>query len=78
MESAHQHHGCVAQVGRCRNPIAQMTRRAKPLLLKDQVAKSQTRRRREPAQPNLPLDPMPERLEPCLARLKPSPPLGAD
>lgn len=55
-----------------------MSRRAKPLLQDDSVAKSKPARPRDPAQPNLPFDPMPERIEPCLARLKPVPPKGPD
>lgn len=55
-----------------------MSRRAKPLLQDDQVAKSKPRKPRDPAQPNLPFDPMPDRVEPCLATLKPSPPVGDD
>jgi bifunctional non-homologous end joining protein LigD len=55
-----------------------MSRRAKPLLQEDQVAKSQPRRRRDPAQPNLPFDPMPDRIEPCLALLKTTAPTGPD
>lgn len=55
-----------------------MSRRAKPLLQDDQVAKSQPRRRRDPAQPNLPFDPMPDRVEPCLALLKTTAPAGPD
>ncbi|WP_312407122.1 non-homologous end-joining DNA ligase [Rhizobium sp.] len=53
-------------------------RRSSPLLQSDQVAQSQPRRRRDPAQPNLPFDPMPDRIEPCLALLKASPPAGPD
>jgi bifunctional non-homologous end joining protein LigD len=55
-----------------------MSRRARPLLQDDQVAKSQPRRRRDPAQPNLPFDPMPDRVEPCLALLKTIAPVGPD
>lgn len=55
-----------------------MSRRAKPLLQDDSVAKSKPARPRDPAQPNLPFDPMPERIEPCLALLKPAPPKGPD
>ncbi|PDS74701.1 non-homologous end-joining DNA ligase [Rhizobium sp. L43] len=40
--------------------------------------RSRPRRRRDPAQPNLPLDPMPARVEPCLALLKAKPPKGDD
>ncbi|MBB3660870.1 bifunctional non-homologous end joining protein LigD [Rhizobium sp. BK650] len=55
-----------------------MSRRAKPLLQDDQVLKSKRARSRDPAQPNLPFDPMPERIEPCLALLKQIPPQGPD
>ncbi|MCU1441781.1 MAG: ligD [Rhodoglobus sp.] len=55
-----------------------MSRRTKPLLQDEQVAKSQPRRRRDPAQPNLPFDPMPDRIEPCLALLKTTAPTGPD
>ncbi|MDC9808410.1 non-homologous end-joining DNA ligase [Rhizobium binxianense] len=37
---------------------------------------SRPRRRRDPAQPQLALDPMPARIDPCLALLKPRPPKG--
>ncbi len=53
-----------------------MSRRAKPLLRDDQVAKSRSRSRRDEAQPNLPFDPMPDRIEPCLALLKATAPAG--
>lgn len=53
-------------------------RRTSPLLQSDEIAQSQPRRRRDPAQPNLPFDPMPNRIEPCLALLKSSPPTGPD
>ncbi|CAN7256745.1 non-homologous end-joining DNA ligase [Rhizobium sp. LjRoot98] len=36
------------------------------------------RRPRDPAQPTLPFDPMPDRIEPCLALLKSSAPSGSD
>ncbi|EJZ18450.1 non-homologous end-joining DNA ligase (plasmid) [Rhizobium sp. Pop5] len=55
-----------------------MSRSAKPLLQDDQVAKSKPARPRDPAQPRLPFDPMPERVEPCLALLKKVPPKGPD
>ncbi|MBW9052476.1 non-homologous end-joining DNA ligase [Rhizobium mesosinicum] len=55
-----------------------MSRRAKPLLQDDQVLKSKPARPRDPTQPNLPFDPMPERIEPCLALLKQIPPQGPD
>lgn len=54
------------------------TRRSSPLLQGDEIAQSKPRRRRDPAQPNLPFDPMPDRVEPCLALLKPTPPTGSD
>jgi bifunctional non-homologous end joining protein LigD len=53
-------------------------RRASPLLQTEQVAQSKPRRRRDPAQPDLPFDPMPERIEPCLALLKSVPPTGPE
>lgn len=53
-------------------------RRPSPLLLGDQIAQSQPRPRRDPAQPNFPFDPMPDRIEPCLALLKSSAPMGLD
>ncbi|NEJ73763.1 ATP-dependent DNA ligase [Rhizobium phaseoli] len=50
---------------------------SKPLLGDvDAPIRSRARRRRDPAQPQLILDPMPERIEPCLALLKPRPPKG--
>ena len=50
---------------------------SKPLLI-DDTAPLQSRpvRRRDPRQPQLSLDPMPERIEPCLALLKGKPPQG--
>jgi bifunctional non-homologous end joining protein LigD len=50
--------------------------RSKPLLAGDKPLKGRARKPRDPAQPNLPLDPMPERVEPCLAVLKSKPPSG--
>ncbi|MBB3313323.1 bifunctional non-homologous end joining protein LigD [Rhizobium sp. BK196] len=55
-----------------------MSRRAKPLLQDDQVLKSKPARSRDSLQPSLPFDPMPERIEPCLALLKTIPPQGPD
>ncbi len=56
-----------------------MSKRAKPLLQDDAfTAKSKPRRKRDPAQPNLPFDSMPDRVEPCLALLKTVPPVGQD
>ncbi|MBY5849708.1 ATP-dependent DNA ligase [Rhizobium leguminosarum] len=49
----------------------------KPLLQDaDKPVQSRPRKPRDPAQPNLPLDSMPDRIEPCLALLKPKPPKG--
>ncbi|MBY3075881.1 ATP-dependent DNA ligase [Rhizobium laguerreae] len=48
----------------------------KPLLRDDAPIRSRPRRQRDPAQPNLPLDPMPARIEPCLALLRTKPPKG--
>ncbi|MDE1995412.1 MAG: non-homologous end-joining DNA ligase [Rhizobiaceae bacterium] len=50
--------------------------RSKPLLANDRPLKSRVRKPRDPSQPNLPFDPMPERIEPCLALLKQKPPSG--
>ncbi|MBB4478455.1 non-homologous end-joining DNA ligase [Rhizobium etli] len=50
---------------------------AQPLLGEaDALLRSRPRRRRDPAQPQLSLDPMPARIDPCLALLKPRPPKG--
>jgi bifunctional non-homologous end joining protein LigD len=51
-------------------------RKTQPLLRHDEPLRSRPRRRRDPAQPNLLLDPMPDRVEPCLALLKAKPPKG--
>jgi bifunctional non-homologous end joining protein LigD len=52
---------------------------SKPLLREtDAPVRGQPRRRRDPAQPQLPLDPMPGRIEPCLALLKSKPPKGPE
>lgn len=50
---------------------------SKPLLI-DENAPLQSRpvKRRDPEQPHLPFDPMPDRIEPCLALLKSKPPQG--
>ncbi|CAK03061.1 MULTISPECIES: non-homologous end-joining DNA ligase [Rhizobium] len=49
----------------------------KPLLEDaDKPVRSRPRKPRNPAQPNLLLDPMPDRIDPCLALLKPKPPKG--
>ncbi|MGD9479700.1 non-homologous end-joining DNA ligase [Shinella sp. G-2] len=54
-------------------------RRTIPLLDESGTAlQSRPVRKRDPAQPNLPFDPMPERVEPCLALLRPTPPEGPD
>ena len=50
---------------------------AKPLQQVDGfVAKSGVVKRRDPTQPDLPFDPMPDRIEPALALLKSAPPTG--
>ena len=51
-----------------------MSKRSQPLLAHDKPLRSGARKRRDPAQPNLLLDPMPDRIEPALALLKPKPP----
>ncbi|EPE96962.1 non-homologous end-joining DNA ligase [Rhizobium grahamii] len=52
--------------------------RPKPLLADDKPLRSRARKPRDPSQPKLPLDPMPARVEPCLALLKPRLPVGPD
>ncbi|QIO60518.1 non-homologous end-joining DNA ligase [Rhizobium leguminosarum] len=53
--------------------------KSKPLLRDvDKPITSRPRKPRDPAQPNLLLDPMPARIEPCLALLKSKPPKGDD
>ncbi|MGH0214432.1 non-homologous end-joining DNA ligase [Sinorhizobium meliloti] len=53
------------------------TPRSKPLLRDtDPPIRSRPRKPRDPMQPQLLLDPMPARVEPCLALLKPKPPHG--
>lgn len=48
--------------------------KSKPLLRDaDKPVRSPPLKPRDPAQPNLPLDPMAARIEPCLALLKPKP-----
>ncbi|HEV7436838.1 MAG TPA: non-homologous end-joining DNA ligase, partial [Pseudorhizobium sp.] len=49
----------------------------KPLLVdEDLPLKTGRVRKRDPQQPELPFDPMPERIEPCLAKLASKPPHG--
>ncbi|MGO7200817.1 ATP-dependent DNA ligase, partial [Rhizobium ruizarguesonis] len=59
-----------------------MTRPRRPILplLDESHATLQSRpiRKRDPDQPSLPFDPMPLRVEPCLALLKPTVPVGSD
>ncbi|MGR9178917.1 non-homologous end-joining DNA ligase (plasmid) [Rhizobium leguminosarum] len=51
--------------------------RSKPLLRDIEAPiRSKPRRKRNPAQPQLPFDPMPDRVEPALAELKSRPPKG--
>ncbi|CDM56307.1 MULTISPECIES: non-homologous end-joining DNA ligase [Rhizobium] len=52
--------------------------RSQPLQADAQPLRSRARKPRDPSQPKLPLDPMPARIEPCLALLKPRPPIGPD
>lgn len=52
---------------------------SKPLLSPDtQILQSRPARKRDPRQPRLALDPMPDRIEPCLALLKSRPPKGPE
>ena len=55
-----------------------MRSRSKPLLRDDQVAKSRPGKPRDPAQPNLPFDAIPNRIEPALALLRSKAPSGSD
>jgi len=48
--------------------------RSQPLLGDDAPIRSRAKKPRDPKQPNLPFDPMLERIEPCLAQLRPKPP----
>lgn len=48
--------------------------RYQPLLADDAPVRSRARKPRDPKQPQLPFDAMPERVEPCLAQLRPKPP----
>jgi bifunctional non-homologous end joining protein LigD len=51
----------------------------KPLLIDESLPlQSRPVRRRDPEQPRLPFDPMPDRVEPCLALLKANPPHGPE
>ncbi len=52
--------------------------RNQPLLADETPLRSKAREPRDPSQPKLPLDPMPARAEPCLALLKPRPPIGPE
>ena len=49
---------------------------SKPLVSSEKPLRTRARKPRDPAQPHLPFDPMPARIEPCLALLKPRPPIG--
>ncbi|WP_439622500.1 non-homologous end-joining DNA ligase [Shinella sp.] len=56
-------------------------KRRSPLPLLDEsgaTLQSRPVRKRDPQQPGLPFDPMPDRIEPCLASRRPAPPEGAD
>jgi bifunctional non-homologous end joining protein LigD len=52
--------------------------RAPLLSEEDATLRGPKRKPRDPAQPNLPFDPMPARVEPCLAKLVSKSPTGAD
>lgn len=55
-----------------------MRSKPKPLLRDHSVVKSKPRKRRDPTQPQLPFDEMPDRIEPALALLKETPPSGTN
>ncbi|MGI0523983.1 non-homologous end-joining DNA ligase [Rhizobium giardinii] len=50
--------------------------KSKPLLRTEAPIRSKPRKKRDPAQPRLQIDPMPARVEPCLAALLQQPPAG--
>lgn len=53
--------------------------RSKPLLRDtDAPIRSRPRKKRNPSEPQLPFDPMPDRVEPALAQLKAKPPQGSE
>ncbi len=60
--------------------MAKTPRQSSQPLLRETERPLQSRplKPRDPAQPQLSLDPMPERVEPCLALLKTRPPAGPD
>ncbi|WP_028748526.1 non-homologous end-joining DNA ligase [Rhizobium mesoamericanum] len=49
---------------------------SQPLVASEEPVRSRSRKPRDPSQPRLPLDPMPSRVEPCLALSKQRPPRG--
>ncbi|MGY5793650.1 non-homologous end-joining DNA ligase len=51
---------------------------SKLLLAEEKPLRGRPRKPRDPSQPRLPFDPMPDRVEPSLALLKPRPPVGPD
>ena len=62
-----------------RNAAMKKPSRPQPLLRDtDAPIRGRPRKRRDPQQPQLALDPMPERIEPCLALLKAKPPVGPE
>ena len=60
--------------------MTKLPRKTSRPLLRDTEApvRSRPRKSRDPAQPQLPFDPMPDRIEPCLAMLKAKPPVGPE
>ena len=60
--------------------MANLPRKSSQPLLREseRPLQSRPRKRRDPAQPQLALDEMPARIEPCLAVLKAKPPTGPD
>jgi len=59
-------------MGRSSKPAAPLLATSEPTI------QSRPLRGRDPRQPDLPFDPMPRRIEPCLALLRPKVPTGAD
>lgn len=60
----------------CPNAFMAKSPRSQPLVASEEPLWSRSRRPRDPSQPRLPLDPMPSRIEPCLALGKQRPPRG--
>jgi bifunctional non-homologous end joining protein LigD len=54
-----------------------MVPRSQPLQANDKPLRSRARKPRDPCPATASIRPMPDRVEPCLALIKPQPPIGA-